>query len=79
MINKENLKFLLISRVPLHISTIENSTLVPLKDGKNISDRLADSLTSIENSHDVIEKIISMISFGIYEENRATWKFKWYL
>jgi len=29
---------ILIGRVAIHIATIENSTLVPLKDGINISD-----------------------------------------
>lgn len=32
------LKMILLGRVAIHVATIENSTLVPLRDGINISD-----------------------------------------
>jgi hypothetical protein len=35
---------ILRSRVSLHVATIENSTLVPLYNGNNISDKLIQSL-----------------------------------
>ena len=33
-----------MSRVSIHIATIENSTLIPLRNGKNISDKIVDKL-----------------------------------
>ncbi len=33
-----------MSRVSIHVATIENSTLIPLRNGKNISDQIAENL-----------------------------------
>ena len=68
LINSRNLEMILLGRVPLHLATIENSTLVPLQDGHNISDRMAESIFSKSDSSDLIERITSMIKFGIYEK-----------
>jgi hypothetical protein len=38
-----------VSRVPIHVATIENSTLIPLRDGKNITNLIAESLNIIED------------------------------
>lgn len=42
--------FLMIamSRVSIHVATIENSTLVPLKNGRNISDLITENLISTD-------------------------------
>jgi hypothetical protein len=37
-----------ISRVSIHIATIENSTLVPLNNGTNITDQINDNLINRE-------------------------------
>ena len=59
---------ILLGRVGIHIATIENSTLVPLRDGINISNQIAENmLINSENSTDLIEKLTQMIKFGIYE------------
>ena len=38
------LQMILLGRVSIHLATIENSTLVPLRDGVNISDQIAENL-----------------------------------
>lgn len=35
---------ILLSRAAIHLATIENSTLVPLCDGINISDQIIENL-----------------------------------
>lgn len=62
------LKTIFISRVPLHIATIENFTLIPLQNGKNISDQIAENIISREKTHDLINTITNIIKFGAYEE-----------
>jgi hypothetical protein len=57
---------ILLGRVAIHLATIENSTLIPLRDGQNISDTIAE-ITNTDSS-DLIEKLTSMIKFGIYEK-----------
>jgi len=59
---------ILLGRVAIHLATIENSTLIPLRDGQNISDTIAESLLNNTDSSDTIEKLTSMIKFGIYEK-----------
>ena len=57
-----------MSRVPIHIATIENFTLVPLQNGKNISDQIAENIGSKEKNHDLINTISNIIKYGSYEE-----------
>jgi hypothetical protein len=38
MMNASDLKIILSGRVPIHIATIENYNLIPLRNGTNISD-----------------------------------------
>ncbi|CDW83834.1 UNKNOWN [Stylonychia lemnae] len=72
-IDKSDLKFILLSRIPLHLATIENSSLVPLRDGQNISDKIADSMISSssqfdEAQFDLLERVTNLVRFGIYED-----------
>lgn len=66
-IDSEHLKMILLGRVAIHLATIENSTLIPLSDGQNISDIIADSMLNNTEKSDLIEQLLSMIKFGIYE------------
>jgi hypothetical protein len=59
---------ILLGRVAIHLATIENSTLIPLRDGQNISDTIAEKMLNNTESSDLIEKLTSMIKFGIYEK-----------
>jgi hypothetical protein len=59
---------ILLGRVAIHLATIENSTLIPLRDGLNISDTIAENMLNNTDSSDLIEKLTSMIKFGIYEK-----------
>jgi predicted GTPase len=88
---------ILLSRIPLHVATIDNYTLVPLQDGNNISDKIVERLLEGDldniqeedrddteendddettapgtNAHEkktlLVERIIEMIRFGIYED-----------
>ena len=59
---------ILLGRVAIHLATIENSTLSPLRDGQNISDTIAENMLNNTDSSDLIEKLTSMIKFGIYEK-----------
>ena len=68
------LKAIIISRVPLHIATIENFTLVPLQNGKNISDQIAENIETREKNHDLINMISQIIKFGSYEEFLKNYK-----
>ena len=43
-IDSEHLKMILLGRVAIHLATIENSQLIPLRDGLNISDTLAEKM-----------------------------------
>jgi|LauGreDrversion4_2_1035121.scaffolds.fasta_scaffold138465_2 hypothetical protein len=44
-----------MSRVPLHVATIENSTLVPLNNGKNISNEIfSEDFTTSDEIADLI-------------------------
>ena len=67
-IDSEHLKMILLGRVAIHLATIENSTLIPLSDGQNISDTIAENMLDNTDSSDLIEKLTSMIKFGIYEK-----------
>jgi len=60
-------KMILFTRVPLHAATIESFTLIPLQNGKNISDQIAANVYG-ERSHNLIEKLIELIGFGVYEK-----------
>ncbi len=40
-IDSAKLKMILLGRVAIHLATIENSHLIPLSNGKNISDTIA--------------------------------------
>lgn len=62
------LKTIILSRVPIHIATIENFTLVPLQNGKNISDQITESISTREKSHDLINTISNIIKYGSYED-----------
>jgi hypothetical protein len=46
------LESIILSRVPLHVATIENFTLVPLKDGVNISDHIMERLLALNKAED---------------------------
>ena len=59
---------ILLGRVAIHLATIENSTLTPLRDGQNISDTIAENRLNNTDTSDLIEKLTSMIKFGIYEK-----------
>ena len=59
---------IVLGRVAIHLATIENSTLIPLRDGQNISDTIAENMLNKTDSTDLIEMITSMIKFGIYEK-----------
>ncbi len=61
------LKIILLTRVPLHVATIENFSLIPLKNGENISDQIAANIYG-EKSHDLIEKLMRLIRLGVYEK-----------
>ncbi len=65
---KSIVKAILFSRVPLHVATIENLTLVPLQNGKNISDQIAESIISKEKNHDLIKILTDIIKLGAYEQ-----------
>jgi len=39
-IDSAKLKMILLGRVAIHIATVKNSTLIPLRDGKNFSDTM---------------------------------------
>ena len=68
-IDSRILKMILMGRVAMHLATIENSTLIPLRDGENISDLIAENISrNSDASSDLIEKISSIIKFGIYEK-----------
>ena len=68
------LKAIIMSRVPLHIATIENFTLVPLQNGQNISDQIAENIGSREKNDDLINIISQIIKFGSYEEFLKNYK-----
>jgi len=59
---------ILLGRVAIHLATIENSTLIPLRDGQNISDNIAENMLNNTDSSDHIGKLTSMIKFGVYEK-----------
>jgi hypothetical protein len=64
----EHLKMILLGRVAIHLATIENSALIPLRDGQNFSDSIAESMLNNSDKSDLIEQLISMIKFGTYEK-----------
>ena len=64
---KRNLSMILAGRLAIHIATIENFTLLPLYNGKNLSDQMSEMLLSHSGNSDVISRLITLIKFGIYE------------
>jgi len=66
-IEAQRFKMILLTRVPIHVATIESFTLIPLQNGKNISDQIAAKVYG-ERSHNLIEKLIELIRFGVYEK-----------
>lgn len=68
-----NIVNILGSRVPIHLATIENFTLTPLRDGKNFSEEIAKTFEESSNKTNIIEYLVSMIRFGNYEELLKSW------
>ena len=68
-----NIVNILGSRVPIHLATIENFTLTPLRDGKNFSEEIAKTFEESSNKINIIEYLVSMIRFGNYEELLKSW------
>ena len=69
----ETLVWIMSSRVPVHIATIENFTLVPLRDGVNFSNELANTFQDPNFEHNIIEYLVDKIRFGIYEDLLKNW------
>jgi hypothetical protein len=69
MIDPDKLSLIMMSRIPIHIATIDNSTLVPMQNGVNIGDLIADCILGAdgEGEIDLVDKITQNIKFGIYD------------
>ncbi len=59
---------ILLGRVAIHLATIENSQLIPLRDGLNISDTLAEKMQNKDDELDIIQPLTSIIKFGVYDK-----------
>lgn len=68
------LKFLILSRIPIHIASIQNYTLVPLSNGEYQSDKFFKLLQHNEEGKSQINKICENIRFGHFEEFIRGWK-----
>jgi hypothetical protein len=64
---------ILVSRVPVHLATIENFTLVPLHNGKNFSEDISKTFEESSNKQNIIGYLVSMIRFGHYEHLLKSW------
>jgi hypothetical protein len=69
IIDPDKLSLIMMSRIPIHIATIDNSTLVPMQNGVNIGDLIADCILGAdgEGEIDLVDKITQNIKFGIYD------------
>ncbi|CDW80962.1 UNKNOWN [Stylonychia lemnae] len=67
------LEMILLSRVPLHLATIENSTLIPLQNGKNISEIIAENKRADKGGKQFgVKDVIPLVEFGLYEKLMAS-------
>ncbi|CDW83961.1 UNKNOWN [Stylonychia lemnae] len=69
-IDTHKFEMIMASRVPLHLATIENSTLIPLQNGQNISEAIAEKIREKNekgNNQLEIKDISQLVNFGIYQ------------
>jgi hypothetical protein len=68
----DRFRWLLISRVPIHVASIDNFTLVPLRDGQSITAEI-NAYFKAQRDHNLMVQVMKMIGFGVYETQLAGW------
>jgi hypothetical protein len=72
-VNSDTFARILGSRVPVHLATIENSTLTPLRNGKNFSENISRPFEESQNIGGIIQYLVSIIRFAQYESLLENW------
>ena len=66
---------IILTRIPIHAASIENSQLIPLKNGKNNYNEIKHELEKLlsKDTCEIIDVIIKKTNFSYYEEILKSW------